>query len=365
MRLNIAHKILGVVGIVLAFMLAVAVYSIHLTSEISDELESVANKHLPVSEAVSRINVNVLEQGISLQRLFVLEKTDAADQSTFVDLGSATKSEFQTVKDLLKPVGQTKPHTIKAMSVLAEDVAAIERDYLAFEAHGLLLLDKREQGAQSEFVSLFLKLNTLQDKANSSVATLRAHVQDLTNRAVERSAKNERYLLVANSLLTVLAAVVGLGVAVLIIRSLVNNIRNLVSGTEAVESGDLDTEVQVKTTDEIGQLTQSFNHMTGELRLKERIKETFGKYIDPRIVSNLLDHPEFSEPGGERREMTVMFIDLKGFTSISEKLNPDDLVSMINMFFGRMTEAISQNKGVVDKFMGDAVSWRPKAQTAH
>lgn len=101
--------------------------------------------------------------------------------------------------------------------------------------------------------------------------------------------------------------------------------------------------------------------MVGELRLKERIKDTFGKYMDRRIVSNLLDHPEFAEPGSERREMTVMFIDLKGFTSISEALEPNDFVKMINRFFSHMTDAISENKGVVDKFMGDAVMayWAP------
>ena len=170
-----------------------------------------------------------------------------------------------------------------------------------------------------------------------------------------RADRDERTLLAANSILTALAALLGLGFAGLVTRMLVRAVRSLVAGTEAVEGGDLDTEVAVTSTDEIGRLTGSFNHMVGELRLKERIKETFGKYMDPRIVSNLLDHPEFAEPGGERREMTVMFIDLKGFTSISEVLAPDDLIKMMNHFFEHMADAIADNKGVVDKFMGDAV----------
>ncbi len=101
--------------------------------------------------------------------------------------------------------------------------------------------------------------------------------------------------------------------------------------------------------------------MVGELRLKERINDTFGRYMDPRIVSRLLDEPSISEPGGERREMTVMFIDLKGFTSISERLEPDALVHMVNGFFSLMGKAISDNDGVVDKYMGDAVMayWGP------
>jgi adenylate cyclase len=138
-------------------------------------------------------------------------------------------------------------------------------------------------------------------------------------------------------------------------------VRDLVAGTVAVEGGNLDTEVRVTSDDEVSRLTGSFNHMVGELRLKERIKDTFGKYMDPRIVANLLDNPDIADLGGERREMTVMFIDLKGFTSIAEVLASDDLVRMINRFFGHMTDAISENQGVVDKFMGDAVMafWGP------
>ena len=141
----------------------------------------------------------------------------------------------------------------------------------------------------------------------------------------------------------------------MVTRALVKNVRNLVNGTEAVEAGDLHIHVDVTTRDEVGKLTHSFNGMVDGLRMKERIKNTFGKYMDPRIVEKLLDTPEFTEPGGQRREMTVMFIDLQGFTSISEQLTPNELVDAMNRFFAHMTKAISDNDGVVDKFMGDAV----------
>ncbi len=93
MRLNIAQKIFGIALVVLALLVAVAVYSIQLTARISDELDTVANKHLPVTEAVTRVNVRILEQGIVLQRLFVLiednapEKTVALTQKRFETLG--------------------------------------------------------------------------------------------------------------------------------------------------------------------------------------------------------------------------------------------------------------------------------------
>ena len=77
MRLNIAQKIFGIAFVVLALMVAVAVYSIKLTADISDELETIATRHLPVTEAVTRINVSMLEQGVALQRLFVLAEKGA------------------------------------------------------------------------------------------------------------------------------------------------------------------------------------------------------------------------------------------------------------------------------------------------
>jgi adenylate cyclase len=214
--------------------------------------------------------------------------------------------------------------------VLESDLATIEREYKSFEDHGGKMVAAREAIDRPSFNALLSDLNARQDTVNDAIANLRRHVEELTGAAVLRADRDEKTLLTANTALTALAALLGLGFALLVTRMLVAAVRNLVAGTEAVEAGDLDTEVAVTSTDEVGRLTGSFNNMVGELRLKERIKDTFGKYMDPRIVTNLLDHPEFAEPGGERREMTVMFIDLKGFTSISEKLAPDDLVHMIN-----------------------------------
>ena len=74
MHLNIAQKIFGLAIVVLALMATVAVFSIRLTAEISNELDSVANSHLPLSDTIGRINVRILEQGLLLQRLFALSE---------------------------------------------------------------------------------------------------------------------------------------------------------------------------------------------------------------------------------------------------------------------------------------------------
>jgi class 3 adenylate cyclase len=359
MTLNIGQKIFSIAGVVLALMIAVAVLSIRLTANISAELEAVAGKYLPVSNAMSDINVLILEQGVILQRLFVLGEDEKGDERFKVLGGDVTRTFDKTLKAL--ETGSGLQGVAARFKSIEQHLKGIEGAYKKFEAHGWRLVEAKEDGDLAVFEKLLPDLNRNQDAINQAIDELRLHVEQLNEAAVLKADKDERFLLNVTIVLTALAAVLGLLFATVVTRALVRNVRNLVQGTAAVEAGELDTEVPVITQDEIGKLTGSFNTMVAGLRLKERIQNTFGKYMDPRIVSNLLDNPEFAEPGGEKREMTVLFIDLKGFTSISEKLAPNDLVNMVNDFFSLMGEAIASNNGVVDKYMGDAVMayWGP------
>lgn len=353
MHLNIAPKIFSIAVVVLALMAAVAILSINLTAKISDELDTVARKHVPVSDAVSEINVRILDQGVLLQRIFARGEK-AGDGEQFKVLGGIVTGKMKEALIILDEESTALGAPLK-FGNLEKHLRAIEEAYLQFEAHSWRLIEAQEQGKGNLFDELLPDLNRNQDIINRVIAKLRRQVEMLNEEAVLRADRNERILLNSNIILTILASILGIGLASLITRALVRNVRNLVTGTEAVEAGDLNTALPVMTKDEIGKLTGSFNTMVEGLRLKERIRNTFGKYMDPRIVTRLLDYPELSEPGGEKREMTVMFIDLKGFTSISEKLPPTDLVKLVNNFFTLMTEAVSDNMGVVDKFMGDAV----------
>lgn len=94
--------------------------------------------------------------------------------------------------------------------------------------------------------------------------------------------------------------------------------------------------------------------------LKERkhkliIKGMFSQYLNPQLVEELVDHPEKLKLGGIRKEMTVLFSDLANFTTISEKIDPETLVELLNNYFDEMTEIIFETKGTLDKFEGDAI----------
>lgn len=360
MHLNIAQKIFGIAIVILALMATVAALSVRLTAKISAELDFIATKQLPLSDTIGRINVRILERGVLLQQLLAAPDQAAQAISRINSLGTEINRDFEKTNELFKAEERSKfaPQTIQS---LHRSLDTVEREYREFEKHSRQLLTLRDAGDNGAFTKLLPQLNRQQNVIDDELDTLRRHVEAVVEDTVKRVDEDEKFLLWFNAGLTALSAILGLGFATFVTIVLVRNVRNLVRAAEQVEDGQLDVELPVVTRDEVGRLTASFNEMVEGLRTKERIKDTFGKYMDPRIVANLLDNPEMTQLGGERREMTVMFIDLQGYTSISEKLSPDELVGMLNMFLGQMTDAISAHSGVINDFLGDAVMsyWGP------
>ncbi len=85
------------------------------------------------------------------------------------------------------------------------------------------------------------------------------------------------------------------------------------------------------------------------------IRKTFGRYLTAEIVSTLLEDPEGLKLGGERRKITILTSDLRGFTAISERLSPEDVVKILNFYLGKMADVITQYGGTIDEFMGDGI----------
>ena len=177
--------------------------------------------------------------------------------------------------------------------------------------------------------------------------------------ATIRSEQTQAVLI--SAIVTLLAAIVGLIFANLVSGGIIRSVRQLLEGTRAVEAGHLDQSIDVTTGDEIGQLAAAFNRMVVQLRDNQRIRETFGKYIDPRVVEGLIDRPNLTAAEGQRRVMTVLFCDLKGFTSLSEGMTPQGLVKVMNRYLSIMSEPIRTNRGIIDKYIGDGIMayWGP------
>ncbi|HYD47409.1 MAG TPA: adenylate/guanylate cyclase domain-containing protein [Terriglobales bacterium] len=109
-------------------------------------------------------------------------------------------------------------------------------------------------------------------------------------------------------------------------------------------------------------------HYVGEEREKRRVRRALELYLSPSMASFVSEHPDQLKLGGEKREMTVLFTDIRGFTKISEKLEPEALVELLNEYLGEMTEIVFRHDGMLDKYIGDAVMalWgAPLPQPAH
>jgi class 3 adenylate cyclase len=168
--------------------------------------------------------------------------------------------------------------------------------------------------------------------------------------AFERDITLERHLLIEDVFASTLGFCVTL---VFVARSLVGPIRSLENAVARVRRNDLSVTVPVLSNDETGQLASSFNRMVHGLRERALIRQTFGRYIPKRVASTILSS------GGDIKPVsataTILYADIEGFTSIAERISPEQVVEMLNEYFSATVEIIEKNNGVVTQFQGDAM----------
>jgi len=149
------------------------------------------------------------------------------------------------------------------------------------------------------------------------------------------------------------------------LKALQSNLRHLTWKTQQIAAGDLEQRV-----DFMGDFSTAFNSMTQQLkdsyeklvelnkeleRRNQFIRKTFGRYTSDEIVEALLDMPDGLKLGGEKREVTILMSDLRGFTALAERLEPTEVVALLNHYLSVMVETIQQNGGTIDEIIGDAI----------
>jgi len=165
--------------------------------------------------------------------------------------------------------------------------------------------------------------------------------------------------------ITVVMILGGIGGAIGLAIVLTKPIFKLSQGTKAIAAGSLDIALPVSSSDEIGDLTESFNDMAKSLREKEKIKRAFSSYVARQVVDEIMKNPDQIALNGERRDVTVIFCDMRGFTSLTEKLPPEEVVAALNDFYSLMIDLTIKNNGNINKFLGDAVMAIFGAPTAY
>lgn len=152
----------------------------------------------------------------------------------------------------------------------------------------------------------------------------------------------------SGGLLVALAGILG---SAMFARTVTAPVAKLVEGTRQVAAGNFDFCLDVRSRDEIGTLADSFNSMTQGLRERADMQ----KFVSRSTVEAIRGQLQKSGTAGERQFLTVLFSDMRGFTSIAEQMAPEDVVQMLNACLILQTGQITKFKGDVDKFVGDCV----------
>ena len=138
-------------------------------------------------------------------------------------------------------------------------------------------------------------------------------------------------------------------------RSTTEPLVEMARAVRKVGEGDFNQSVSVSRADEIGEVAAAINQMVKGLKEGDFVKSTFKRFVAARVVEQLIREPERLKLRGEKKELTVCFWDLSGFTPLSEKLEPERLVEIVNEYLGAVTDVIFAHEGTLDKYEGDAI----------
>ena len=368
---SIKRRIVAIAAGLIVLMVATSILSMVMVGRTSHLLDELTERYIPANAHLTRINMLSLERALALRRMVIAKMQEPPDES-----GYKARRELYDAKDA--EVDREAQAARKLINAIIDDTstpsdnAALARidsriDSLLSDARRHLKEESAQLLAQLEardFAAVrttLARTDTLRDELDERIDAVRAEMVKVSYGAIATIRSEQNRAVLISAIVTVLAAIVGLIFANLVSGGIIRSVRQLLEGTRAVEAGQLDQSIDVTTGDEIGQLAAAFNRMVVQLRDNQHIRETFGKYIDPRVVEGLIDRPNLTAAEGQRRVMTVLFCDLKGFTSLSEGMTPKGLVKVMNRYLSIMSEPIRTNRGIIDKYIGDGIMayWGP------
>lgn len=153
--------------------------------------------------------------------------------------------------------------------------------------------------------------------------------------------------------LSLLGLSVGLAATLFAARSVAEPLASMREALARVEAGNLDIRVAVDDGSEVGLLQAGFNHMTAGLAERERLREAFGAFVDPSLTERVLR--EGTDLAGEEVELSLLFMDVRGFTSFSEQAGAREVVARLNDLYGQVVPVVLRNGGHASKFIGDGL----------
>ncbi|MGB7180309.1 MAG: adenylate/guanylate cyclase domain-containing protein [Burkholderiaceae bacterium] len=204
---------------------------------------------------------------------------------------------------------------------------------------------------RTRMITVFLLLGLLPLVVFSTAALTRASAMSQADTATAALIIGNLQTIVPVLMISGLAVAVTL--ALLVASSVARPIGEVQAAMQKVQDGELDTRCTVVSNDEIGALAEGFNAMVQGLREREVIRETFGRYVSPQVRDEILSGRVSGD--GAAREVSILFADLRNFTTWVESHPPAEVVADLNSYFAEMEAAIGAHGGLIVQFIGDEI----------
>jgi class 3 adenylate cyclase len=370
-RKSIKQKIVGIAAGLIVLAVITSLLSMVMSARVGHLLNEMSNRYVPAYGDLARTNIRSLERGLALRQMIIAkletppdEAAYAAHLKTFQSLEPKIETEAQAARDQIGAIiaDTSTPSDNAALGRLDDridnTVNDLHRRLNELDTALLGQLDARDFDGLKRTLA---QADALRGEFTHKIDAIRADMLKQVHAGAITVISQQTQAIIISAVVTGIAAVLGFVFAMLVGSGITGPVLRLLEGTRQVEAGRLDHSISVTTADEIGLLSAAFNRMIERLRQNQRIREVFGRYVDPRVAEGLLDETALAAAEGQRRVMTVMFCDMKGFTTLSEGVTPQGLVKIMNLYLSTMSEPIHAHRGVIDKYIGDAIMayWGP------
>jgi class 3 adenylate cyclase len=364
-RNSIRQKIVGIAAGLIVLAVVTSLLSMVMAGQVGHLLSELTNRYIPAYAHLSRVNVRSLERSLAMRRMMMAkiqgpaeDENYAAARKTFDEINPVISQEAAAARKLITAIIEdpSTPSDNAALGRIDDRIDNALNDLLGrLNTENNTLLDELDAKDFPSARKTMLRAEALRDDFNTRIEGIRADMLAQVGASAKTVMGAQHRAIIVSAIVTAIAAVLGFVFAMLVGSGITRPVMRLLEGTREVEAGRLDGAITITTQDEIGQLSAAFNRMIETLRHNQRVRETFGRYINPRIAEGLLEQPALAATEGQRRVMTVMFCDMKGFTTLSEGVTPRGLVKIMNLYLSTMSAPVQAHRGIIDKYIGDAI----------
>src|SRR6202161_2637197 len=370
-RTSIRQKIVGIAAGLIVLAVITSALSMIMASRVGYLLAELTNHYIPAYGNLVRANVTSLERALAVRQMIIAKMQTPPDDAAFAahlkafhsgdpDIDREARAARKNIAAIIDDT--STPSDNAALGRLDDRIETAISDLRErLDEQGATLLKQFDAYKFDEAKATLVSAEALRAEFDRKIDGIRADMLNQVHASATTVIREQRQTIWVSAVVTGIAAVLGFVFAMMVGSGITGPVLRLLEGTREVEAGRLDRSIDVTTRDEIGQLSAAFNRMIERLRQTQRVRETFARYIDPRVAESLLSQTAVAAAEGQRRVMTVMFCDMKGFTALSEGFTPQGLVKIMNRYLSTMSEPIHAYRGVIDKYIGDGIMayWGP------